>query len=153
MRLILKFLETRLQLDVINAKLGYKGPKFVHYEPTLIEKSVSNIPVIIIMVLIFPDFNIFTVVQMYMIYKLESFWPDFGMMTSQHGARILRFPENSFINEYLTSKFFLLLIFIFLSPFVQEIPVWILFRVNFVLMTSQHWVKTSKFWENGFIKE
>ena len=61
MRLILKFLETRLQLDVINAKLGYKGPKFVHYEPTLIEKSVSNIPVIIIMVLIFPDFNIFTV--------------------------------------------------------------------------------------------
>ena len=43
------------------------------------------------------------------------------MMTSQHRTRILRFPENSFINEYLTSKFLLFFIFIFLSPFLHEI--------------------------------
>ena len=29
-----------------------------------------------------------------MIYELESLWPDFGMMISQHGTRILRFSEN-----------------------------------------------------------
>ena len=45
------------------------------------------------------------------------------MMTSQNGARILRFRKNNFINKYLTSKFLLLLIFIVLSPFVQENPI------------------------------
>ena len=100
------------------------------------QQSIASVPVIIIVFLIFPDFNIFTVSCM--ICKLESFWPNFGMMTSQHGARILRFLESSLINKYLTLKFFLFLIFIFLSPFVQEIPVWIFFRANFMLMTSQH---------------
>ena len=31
------------------------------------------------------------------------------MMTSQHGAGISKFQENSFINEYITSKFLFLL--------------------------------------------
>ena len=115
------------------------------------QQSIGNFPVIIKVFLIFPDFNIFT--ASCMIYKLEYFWSNFGMMTLQHGARILRFLENSFINKYLTLKFFLFFIFIFLSPFVQQIPVWIFFRANFMLMTSQHWVKTSKFWKNGFIKK
>ena len=57
-----------------------------------------------------------------MIYKLDSFWPDIEMMASQHVARILRFLENSLINEYFTLKFLLLLILIFLSASVHEIP-------------------------------
>ena len=63
--------------------------------------------------------------------KFESFWPNFEVMTSGHGARISGFRENSFINEYLTSKFLLLGIFIFLSPLVHEIRVWTLFVSRF----------------------
>ena len=54
----------------------------------------------------------------------------FEMMTSQHWARLARFPENSFINEYLTSKPLFLLIFIFLSPLVHKTRVSTLFRAN-----------------------
>ena len=76
-----------------------------------------------------------------MIYKLECFWPNFKLMTSQHGARISRFRENSFIDKRLTSKFLFLLIFIFLSPLVHEIRVWTLFSSQFwvdnVIMLSQ----------------
>ena len=71
------------------------------------------------------------------------------MMASQHGARILRFPENSFINEYLTSKFFLLLIFIVLSPFAQEIPVWILFQL--VTTLSQNFKVLRERFHKGII--
>ena len=46
-----------------------------------------------------------------MICKFEYFWPIFEMMTSQHRARISKFWKNRFLNKYLTSKFFLLLIF------------------------------------------
>ena len=99
-------------------------------------------------VIIVSDFNI-----LYMIYKFESFWPNFEMMTPQYGVGISRFPENSFINEYLISKFLLLFIFFFLSPLVGEIQVWALFRANFGLMTSPRWVKTSKFWDRGFKNE
>ena len=74
-----------------------------------------------------------------MIYKFESFLPNFEVMTSGHGARISRFRENGFINEYLTSKFLLLGIIIFLSPLVHEIRVWTLCWVDFGLMTSKRW--------------
>ena len=67
------------------------------------------------------------------------------MMTLQHEARISRYHRNSNINEYHTSKFLLLFIFIFLSPLVPEIPVWVLFRANFGLIKSSRSVKTSKF--------
>ena len=75
------------------------------------------------------------------------------MMTSQHGARISRFRKISFMNEYRTSEFLLFLILIFLSTLVHEIRVWVLFRANFGLMMlpKLNWVKTSKFWESGFI--
>ena len=29
--------------------MGQKGPEFVHYESTVIEKSITNVPVIIIL--------------------------------------------------------------------------------------------------------
>ena len=74
--------------------------------------------------------------------QIESFWPNFEMMKSQHGARISKFWENRFINKYLTSKFLFLLIFIFLSPLVPEIQVSSLFRANFELMASPRWFKT-----------
>ena len=95
------------------------------------------------------------------------------MTRSQHGARISRFSENGFIYGYLTSKFLLLLIFIwalfwanfeqtvswtnnspqssfylfvFLSTLVHEIPIGTFF--------FHFWdVKNSKFWENGFKNE
>ena len=51
-------------------------------------------------------------------------------------VEISRFQENSFIKEYLTSRFLLLLIFIFLWPLVHEIRAWALFRANHWLMTS-----------------
>ena len=73
-------------------------------------------------------------------------------MTLQHRARISRFRENSFINEYVTSKLLLLLIVIFLSPLLHEIHVWALSRANFQLMRSPCWVKSSKFWEILFPK-
>ena len=47
---------------------------------------------------IVPDFNTFYR-QLYMACRFESFWLNFEMMTSQHGARISRFWENSFINQ------------------------------------------------------
>ena len=90
---------------------------------------------------------------MYLICKFESFLPNSEIMTSQHGARISQFQENSFIDVYLTSKFLLLLIFIFLSPLVHEIRVWALFWANFGFMTSPPRVKTSKFRENSLINE
>ena len=102
------------------------------------------------MFLIFSDFSGIFFSQLYMIYKLESFWPDFEMITSQHGARILKFPGNSFINEYLISKILLVLIFIFLSLFVHEILVWTLFRADFGLITSRRWVRTSIFFREWF---
>ena len=87
-----------------------------------------------------------------MICKFECFWPNFEMMTWQHGARNSRFWENSFIKVYLTSKFLLLLSFIFLSPLVHEIQVWVLFRASFGLMTSPRWDKTSKILSEEFRK-
>ena len=39
----LNFLKVVLNYDVINAKLGPKRPEFVHYVPTVIEKSKSVI--------------------------------------------------------------------------------------------------------------
>ena len=87
-----------------------------------------------------------------MICKFECFWPNFEMMTWQHGARNSRFWENSFIKVYLTSKFLLLLSFIFLSPLVHEIQVWVLFRASFGLMTSPRWDKTSKILSEEFHK-
>ena len=71
-----------------------------------------------------------------MIYNFDSFWLNFTMTTSQYGTRISRFRENSFINKYLTSKFLLLLVAVFLWPLVQEIQIWALLWVNFGLMTS-----------------
>ena len=53
------------------------------------------------------------------------------MATLHHGDRVSRFLENSFTNKCLTSKFPLLLIFIFLWPLAHEIWVWALFRANF----------------------
>ena len=73
-------------------------------------------------------------------------------MTLQHGARNSRFQENSFIKVYLTSKFLLLLVCIFLSPLVHEIQVWVLFRAYFRLMTSPRWDKTSKILTEEFHK-
>ena len=86
-----------------------------------------------------PDFSWFQYFysQLYIIYKFESFWPSFEIIASQNGARISKFQENYFIIEYLTPKFLLLLISIFLSPLVHEIQVSVLFRANFRLMTSQ----------------
>ena len=72
-----------------------------------------------------------------MIQTLESFWPDFEMMTSQHRTIILRFPENSFINEYLTSKFRLFSIFIFLSPFLHEIDDVTTLSQNFIILRER----------------
>ena len=71
--------------------------------------------------------------QLYMIHKIESFWPISEMMISQHGAKM---RENSFINEYLTSKFLLLLIFIFIiiSTWVKSGP---LFRIDFKVLKEQ----------------
>ena len=54
-----------------------------------------------------------------MIYNFDSFWLNFTMTTSQYGTRISRFRENSFINKYLTSKFLLLLVAVFLWPLVH----------------------------------
>ena len=45
-------------------------------------------------VIMVPDFN-----TLYIIYKFESFWPNFEIMASQQGARTSRLQENSFINE------------------------------------------------------
>ena len=87
-----------------------------------------------------------------MICKFECFWANFEMMSSKHGAWVSRFWENSFIKVYLTSKFLLLLIFIFLSPLVHEIQVWVLFRASFGLMTSPRWGKTSKILSEEFHK-
>ena len=87
---------------------------------------------------------------LYMIYKFESFWPNFHMMTSQHVARISRFQEHSFINKYLTSSFLLFFIFILLWPLVHEMQVQVLYQTNFGLMTSQNLVETSKCWDRGF---
>ena len=87
-----------------------------------------------------------------MICKFECFWPDIEMMTLQHGARNSRFQENSFIKVYLTSKFLLLLIFIFLSPLVHEIQIWVLFWASFRLITSPIWDKTSKILSEEFHK-
>ena len=74
--------------------------------------------------------------------RIESFWANFEMMTSQHGAWISRFWEKSFINEYFTSKFLLLLIFIFLSQLLHEVQVWALFLtqiwVNVVTTGNQN---------------
>ena len=67
--------------------------------------------------------------------KHDPLWHNFEMMASKHGARISRFQENSFINESLTSKFLLLLIFVFLSTLVHEIPIWP-FSPKLGLMTS-----------------
>ena len=50
------------------------------------------------------------------------------------------FRKNNYICKFMTSL-------------VHEIRVWALFRANFGLMMSPSWVKTSKFWENGFINE
>ena len=41
MKLILKILNLIPSCDVINSKLGQKGPEFVHYVPTVIERSKS----------------------------------------------------------------------------------------------------------------
>ena len=71
-----------------------------------------------------------------MIYNFDSFCLNFTMTTSQYGTRISRFGENSFINKYLTSKFLLLLVAVFLWPLVQEIQIWALLWVNFGLMAS-----------------
>ena len=87
---------------------------------------------------------------LYMIYKFESFRPNFHMMTSQHVARISRFQEHSFINKYLTSSFILILIFILLWSLVHEIQVQVLYQANFGLMTSQNLAETSKCWDRGF---
>ena len=87
---------------------------------------------------------------LYMIYKFESFWPNFHMMTSQHVARISRFQEHSFINKYLTSSFLLFLIFILLWPLVHEMQVQVLYQTNFGLMTSQNLAETSKCWDRSF---
>ena len=53
----------------------------------------------------------------------------FEMMTSKHRARISR--ENSFTDEYITSKLHLLLIVIFLSWLVHETRVCVLFLSQF----------------------
>ena len=87
---------------------------------------------------------------LYMIYKFESFWPNFHMMTSQHVARMSRFQEHSFINKYLTSSFLLFLIFILLWPLVHEMQVQVLYQTNFGLMTSQNLAETSKCWDRSF---
>ena len=63
------------------------------------------------------------------------------MTRSQDGARISWFQENSYINEYLTSKFLLLLIFTMLSPLIR---VWPLFLVNFGVMMSTQNFKISR---------
>ena len=74
-------------------------------------------------------------------------------MMSQHGTKILRCWENSFINKYLTLKLLLFLIFLFLSPLVHVIQTWVLSRTYFGLMTSPRWPKSSKFSENCFINK
>ena len=37
--------------------MGQKGPEFVNYEPTVIEKLITNAPVIIIIIIMFLVFN------------------------------------------------------------------------------------------------
>ena len=76
-------------------------------------------------VIICPDFDIFTSVVQDT--QFQSRWHSFEMMTSQNGAWFWRFWVKSFINEYLTWKFVLLLIFIFSSPLVHEMQVRALF--------------------------
>ena len=90
---------------------------------------------------------------MYLIYRFESFSHNFEVMMSQYGTIIFRFQENSFLNEYFTSNFLLLFIYISLSPIVHEIRVWVIFRANIGFMTSLRWAKTSKFRENVLINE
>ena len=78
----------------------------------------------------------------------------FEMIMSKHGARIVWFQENSFINEYLISNHLSILVFVFLSPLVRnKIRVSTIFWANFGLMTLPHLVKASKFWENGVVNE
>ena len=70
----------------------------------------------------------------------------FEMITSQQGTRIARFQENSFINEYPTSKLLLLLIFIFCHhSFVHKIWGSTFSRANFGLMASHGELKLQNF--------
>ena len=64
------------------------------------------------------------------------------------GFSISRFQDNSFISEYLTPEFVSLL-----SPLVHQVWVWALFKTSFGLMTEPCWIKTTNFWEIGFINE
>ena len=65
--------------------------------------------------------------QFYMIYKLDFFWLNFVIMTSQHGTRIPRFRQNILID---------------LGHFSEHI--WV------IDVTAG--VKTAKFWESNLIK-
>ena len=56
----------------------------------------------------------------------------------------LPFREKFHKNKYICK---------FIPSLVHEILVWALFQANFGLMMSPSWVKTSKFWENGFINK
>ena len=56
-----------------------------------------------------------------------AFWPSFGLMMSPRGVKTLKLWDNGFKNKYFTSIFPLLSTFIFLSPLVYEIQVWVLF--------------------------
>ena len=85
-----------------------------------------------------------------MIYRFNSFWLNFLMMTSWHGARISTFRENSFIKKYLTSKFLLVLIFIL------TIRTW---DISLGTFSRQLWVddvttrvKTAIFWKSDLMK-
>ena len=81
--------------------------------------------------------------------QTESLWPNFEMMTSQHGTWISWFREKSFINKCLAWKFLLLSIFIFLSSLVHEIGVWALFD-QFWVNDVTNGVKTAIFWGSDF---
>ena len=67
-----------------------------------------------------------------------SLWLNFETMKPQHGAKFST-TKKSFINEYLTSKFLLHLIFMFLSPLIQEFgPFLSQFWVDEVTTLSQN---------------
>ena len=73
-----------------------------------------------------------------MIYKFESFWANLGWWHHkfQDFERIV----------YLTSKFLLLLILIFLSPLVHELEVWALFWANFDIIALNQNFKILREW-------
>ena len=143
MRLILEFLKPYPQLWGHLHKIGFIFSQFMVDDvtswfktSTFWENGFTNKLLIHLKVPFTFYFHLFINAGRYMKYQFRPFLPIFGLATSPRGARTLKFWDNGFKNEYLTSNFPLLLTFILLSPLVHEIQVWALFDSVFGLMTS-----------------